>query len=76
MGRDRKRRRSIQRYTPAMRRRNTSSESSPIETRDRRADSSEDDAHRRSPARNSDSRSPVRDRDMTRSADPEVGSDL
>jgi serine/arginine repetitive matrix protein 1 len=48
-GRERKRRRSMQRYEPAnKRRRNTSSVSSPIETRNKKADT-EDDSDRGSP---------------------------
>ncbi|TVY14907.1 PWI domain-containing protein [Lachnellula arida] len=38
-GRDRKRRRSLERYEPAKRRRNTSSVSSPVDTKNRSADS-------------------------------------
>ncbi|KAL8850701.1 MAG: hypothetical protein Q9221_004349 [Calogaya cf. arnoldii] len=48
--RERKRRRSIERYAPAARRRrNTSSDSSPIEKRHKTADSSDEEANRPPP---------------------------
>jgi serine/arginine repetitive matrix protein 1 len=75
-GRDQKRRRSIERYAPERRRRNTSSVSSPTDTRYKRADVSEDDDIRRSPIRDAGSKSPVRDRDLRRATElEEVGSD-